>query len=249
MKKNIIMAMIAAIVSMSMCATNCLTMGDTIRIKPVKLDGYSKHVVTMFNEGFCDSWTMAVTYPDGFTPKLVSGITPLDGMTVPYTDRYGNEQVYECPLNISAYYLNIGSSITVNGYWDYRGNGELESYGTVKWAPGAHAMFEFNFYVDPEFRAGYITFDGRITSGYDQRGAILQDVRFYTKCWVYVGYMKGDVTGNERLSIDDVTAMIDYLLTGEGFDEFSLAAADVNGDGAVTIIDTTDLINMLLTGE
>ncbi len=240
------MAMIAAIVSMSMCATNCLSMGDSIRIHPSRMDGYSQHPVIMQNDAFCDSWTMSVTYPEGLTVKLVSGVTALDGMSVPYVDRYGNEQIYTCPLNVSAAYANIGSSIDVNGYWDYRDCGEWDSYGTVKWTPGAHSMFQYNFYIDPNFRAGYILFDGRITSGSDLRGAILQDVRFYKKCWVWVGYCTGDVTGNEALNVDDVTALISYVLGNSSLDEFGVAAADVNQDGNVTIADVTMLISRVL---
>ena len=232
--------------SVTINSANMLTLGDTIRIKPAKLDGYSQHTVTMYNEAFCDSWTMAVTYPEGLSVKLVAGVTPLDGMTVPYIDRYGQEQVYQCPLNVSAVYANIGSEITENGYWDYKGIGEWDSYGTIKWTAGVHSMFEFNFYLDPSFRSGYVIFDGRMTSGHDSRGPILSDVRFYTRCYMWVGYMLGDVTGNERVTIDDVTDLIDYLLGGYELDEFQLAAADVNGQGGVTIADVTSLIDMLL---
>lgn len=232
--------------AVSMNSANMLSMGDSIRIKPAKLDGYTQHVVTMYNEAFCDSWFMSVTYPEGLMVKLVAGATPLDGMTVPYIDRYGNEQIYECPLNVSAAYGTVSSEITANGYWDYRGNGEFDPYGTIKWAPGAHSMFQFNFYVDPAFRNGYVIFDGRITSGTDQRGPILQDVRFYTRTYMWVGYMKGDVDGNERLTIADVSALIDYLLTDEGLDEFQLDAADVNYSGEVTIADVSTLIDILL---
>ena len=123
MKKIIFLAaMLLATVSMN--SANMLSMGDSIRIKPAKLDGYTQHVVTMYNEAFCDSWFMSVTYPEGLTVKLVAGATPLDGMTVPYIDRYGNEQIYQCPLNVSAAYGTVSSEITANGYWDYRGNGE-----------------------------------------------------------------------------------------------------------------------------
>ena len=232
--------------TVSMNSANMLSMGDSIRIKPAKLDGYTQHVVTMYNEAYCDSWFMSVTYPEGLMVKLVAGATPLDGMTVPYIDRYGQEQIYQCPLNVSAAYGTVSSEITANGYWDYRGNGEYDPYGTIKWVPGAHSMFKFNFYVDPNFRRGYVIFDGRITSGTDQRGPILQDVRFYSRTYMWVGYMKGDVTGNEKISIDDVSELIDYLLFGEGLDEFQLAAADVNGNGEVTIADVSTLIDMLL---
>lgn len=232
--------------AVSMNSANCLTMGDSIRINPKKLDGYSQHQVVMHNEGYCDAWTMAVTYPEGLSVKLVAGVTPLDGMTVPYIDRYGEQQIYECPLNVSAAYANISSNVAVNGYWDYQGNGEWDPYGTVKWAPGAHSMFEFNFYLDPAFRAGYVIFDGRITSGPDQRGPILQDVRFYIKTWVWVGYMRGDLAGNERIDMGDLTELINLLLGGEPADEFQLPAADFDGNGDVNMDDLTKLTNYLL---
>lgn len=246
MKKMFFAALMLLVATASINSANVITMGDSIRIKPAKLDGYTQHAVTMYNDGYCDSWMMSVSYPDGLMVKLVSGITPLDGMTIPYINRYGEQQVYEAPLNVSAAYATIGSTITERGYWDIDEDGWFDSYGTVKWTPGAHALFTFNFYVDPAFRAGYVIFDGRISSGSDQRGPILQDVRFYKRCWVWVGYMPGDVSGNERLTIDDVTMLINYLLSRDGLDEFELAAADVNRDGQVTIRDVSTLINRIL---
>ena len=56
----------------------------------------------------------------------------------------------------------------------------------------------------------------------------------------------GDVNGDGRLSIDDVTDLINLLLTGTTDGN---ASADVNGDGRVSIDDVTDLINILLTGN
>lgn len=246
MKKFYLFAAMMLLASVSINSANMLTLGDSIRIKPSKLDGYSRHTVTMYNEAFCDSWQMSVTYPGGLMVKLVAGVTPLDGMTVPYIDRYGQEQVYQCPLNVSAAYADISSEITENGYWDYKGIGEWDSYGTIKWTAGVHSMFEFNFYLDPSFRSGYVIFDGRMTSGHDSRGPILSDVRFYSRCYVWVGYQKGDVSGNDKLTIEDVTELIDYLLGGNELDEFELAAADVNEDGKVTIADVTALIDILL---
>jgi len=54
----------------------------------------------------------------------------------------------------------------------------------------------------------------------------------------------GDVNGDGKLSIGDVTDLINFLLSGET----PPAAADVNGDGKVSIGDVTELINMLLSG-
>ena len=55
----------------------------------------------------------------------------------------------------------------------------------------------------------------------------------------------GDVDVDGQVSIADVTALIDILLTGSE----APAAADVDGDGQVSIADVTSLIDILLTGK
>ena len=55
----------------------------------------------------------------------------------------------------------------------------------------------------------------------------------------------GDVNGDGKISINDVTNLIDILLSGGDIP----ANADVNGDGNVSIKDVTDLIDMLLSGN
>ena len=55
----------------------------------------------------------------------------------------------------------------------------------------------------------------------------------------------GDVNGDGSVTIADVTALIDILLSGVN----APAGADVNGDNAVTIADVTALIDMLLAGN
>ena len=58
--------------------------------------------------------------------------------------------------------------------------------------------------------------------------------------------MQGDVDGNGKVNISDVTALIDYLLNGDA-SEISLSDADCDGNGAVNISDVTDLIDYLLS--
>ena len=60
--------------------------------------------------------------------------------------------------------------------------------------------------------------------------------------------MRGDVDGDGDVNIADVTALIDYLLSGDatGVD---LDAADCDKDGDVNIADVTSLIDYLLSGE
>ena len=60
------------------------------------------------------------------------------------------------------------------------------------------------------------------------------------------GYQIGDVNHDGKLSIADVTALINYLLTGST-DGACEICANVNGDDKVSINDVTELINILLT--
>ena len=62
----------------------------------------------------------------------------------------------------------------------------------------------------------------------------------------FLGAGPGDVNGDGKLSITDVTGVIGELLSGG---EDQPAYCDVNGDGRVTITDVTALIEMLLNGN
>ena len=58
----------------------------------------------------------------------------------------------------------------------------------------------------------------------------------------------GDVDGDGRITISDVTDLIDKLL-GANNPSFAIDDADVDGDGRITIGDVTDLIDFLLSNE
>jgi hypothetical protein len=59
------------------------------------------------------------------------------------------------------------------------------------------------------------------------------------------GGLRGDVNGDGQVKIDDVTALINLLLSGNT----SAPAADCNLDGKVAIGDVTALINYLLSSQ
>ena len=61
-----------------------------------------------------------------------------------------------------------------------------------------------------------------------------------------VTVLVGDVNGDGNVNIADVTALIDYLLSGDA-QNIHLDAADVNGDTEVNIADVTALIDQLLS--
>ncbi len=60
--------------------------------------------------------------------------------------------------------------------------------------------------------------------------------------------LRGDVNGDGNVNISDVTALIDYLLSGEA-SGIDTEAADCNQDGSINISDVTALIDYLLMGR
>ena len=80
-----------------------------------------------------------------------------------------------------------------------------------------------------------------------QSGAL----KFCPAEWVlYVepSYLRGDVNGDGKVDIADVTTLIDYLLTSDATGVV-LKAADCNEDDQVGIADVTSLIDYLLIGS
>ena len=65
---------------------------------------------------------------------------------------------------------------------------------------------------------------------------------------VSTGLMIGDTDGDGKVSIADVTALIDCLLSGD-LTEINAVNADVDGDGRISIADVTELIDRLLAGN
>ncbi len=59
---------------------------------------------------------------------------------------------------------------------------------------------------------------------------------------------RGDVDGDGKVNIDDLTALINYLLSGDA-SAINLNNADCYSDGKLNIDDVTVLINYLLSGQ
>ena len=69
---------------------------------------------------------------------------------------------------------------------------------------------------------------------------------------ISVDVLMGDVNKDGKISITDVTALVDALLneaTSVETDSYDPVAANVNGDDKISITDVTALINYLLTGS
>lgn len=69
-------------------------------------------------------------------------------------------------------------------------------------------------------------------------------------CWLTAAAatrVQGDVNGDGRVTISDVTSMIDLLIGNN--DSYIDPQLDVDGDGSFNITDVSTLIDMLLTGD
>lgn len=62
------------------------------------------------------------------------------------------------------------------------------------------------------------------------------------------GILRGDVNDDSTVNIGDVTALIDYLLSGND-EGINLDNADCTQEGGVNIGDATFLIDYLLSGS
>ena len=60
--------------------------------------------------------------------------------------------------------------------------------------------------------------------------------------------LRGDVDGDGNVTISDVTALIDYLLSADAT-SIDTDAADCDQDGTISISDVTALIDYLLVGR
>ncbi|MBR5726750.1 MAG: dockerin type I repeat-containing protein [Muribaculaceae bacterium] len=247
MKKTLLLLTLALAV-FSAKADNYFTMGenDTLRIKPTNLGGFQEVNVRAHLEGRIDYWFLDMSYKNtGLNPSI---LTPRSGMTVHYFTSSGTDSTIHATLDSYAGNTIITSCITEIGYWDYNGSGNYAPYGTVKWEAGDYeSMFSILYQISANVVSDTITIDGTLRSGDDARHGTIPYCKFYKTVTVIVGYRLGDVNGDDFVDIHDVSALVSYLLTDEGLDQYQLEAADFNQDGYVTLDDVTALTNYLLT--
>ena len=225
-------------------ADNYFTAGvnDSIRINPIFLNnGFNVCVRSSF-EARLDNINLTLTYPTGIT---VSNLYDGYDMSIPYVNSLGHDTIYNAHFITNSDYTSAYCSIVEPGY--FLVSGIWMCYGTVKWEAGTHDdMFDLLLLIDGAFRSGNITISGVLSSTHDWRGITLTGGAIvYRQILLYVGYMRGDVNGDEHLDISDITRLIAYLQNDSGLDEFQQAAADMNDDGVLNVTDVTLLTSYI----
>ena len=221
-------------------AGNYFTMGeeDTVRVA-AGTDTVTVPVRAIFDNRV-GQWNLDVAWPEGLTPvSFAEG----PGMTVAYLNGNGEECLFNAVITTTADMCVFSSFITVTGYVLY--GGSYYPYGTAKWEPGVYdEMFYLTMAIAEGFTGGTVSIDGQL-SGSDVLGNCVGNVSFYRQVVFTVTQVPGDVNGDGKVNISDVTELINILLTGAE----APAAADVDGDGKVSISDVTALIDRLLSAS
>lgn len=245
MKKLLMIGLLALLGAGTAASYNCFSMGvnDTIWINPYMFPLGKAFPVHAQADGRFNLWSMNFSYPTGLSAIAMSESS---SMLLPYMNSDGDSTAVWAVLYTASPYTTVTVSCMVPGYW-YNGDGAFECYGAVKWEAGYYEnMFTVKLQCGTGFTGGSISLSGDINATGDERRGTIDHAWFSQTVTVMPGNMRGDVDGDDELTINDVTTLINYLLdTDPTWDVYRLAAADVNGSGTVSIGDVTALINLL----
>jgi len=247
---GVVIAMLPAMAQNAPSSYFTIGKNDTLEIAHVNADGMlTVDVRAHFGEHErWDGWSLDMTYPPGLVPVSVS---PGPDLAVTYTGQDGMEHEYEPSIAASEGFTALSCTMgMVQGYWDQYGNGSYTRYGSVKWEPGDYgSMFTMTFLINEGFTGGTLVIDGTLRAGYDYRyWSSGGSVMFYKRVTVILQPLLGDVDGDGKLSIADVTGLTDLLIYGDtSSSEDVMQAADVNRDAIIGIADVTALIDLLLS--
>ena len=176
----------------------------------------------------------------------------------------GKGLFYDCPLNSVFIGRHLSYSTTVNdGYSPFANNVDLAKAKLGKKMTSLRDNL-FNGCINLEevtsCSATPPTVGSNVFATYDAtlyvpKGSVsaYKNANVWKNFYSIVGTdivdaMPGDTDGDGKINIDDVTSLINYLLTGIT-SGINTTNADVDGDGKVNIDDVTALINYLLTGH
>lgn len=215
----------------------------------IKLPNYGTHVVvvTVKATGYA---TLTVTFDDVTWEQNPHN----EGYWVVILDRFGNEVWFPLITMANGRYANV-----INLYplrYDYYAHFRFVIEGVSYGAPGDEPVYVHDEMMGhPEWTP---LVKGTSNTYYVETGfsywleawAIFNDdleIAAYganVSKYAPLVYLVGDVNDDNSVNISDVTALIDYLLTGHT--SIVLDNADVDGDSYINISDVTALIDKLL---
>ena len=260
--KKFIFTLLALMALVPAFAANYFTLAsavhDTLWIKYASVGFYQVDTLSALFDGRLDNWDLKFEFPSNF--RLSEVRKDVDMTSIPYLNSdsaltFHNAPLYHNELYDTLYHYfyidSLSSTITSIGYWVPNGGTSLQPYGTIKWEAGIHnkmavLIFKINSGI-PIGTLGTLAISGMMSSTSDSRGDTIPETTFRKEIIVYAGYRRGDVNGDGKVTIADVTELADYLSNSIQLDEFQLDAADINGDGKVEIADLTALIDLILT--
>lgn len=160
-----------------------------------------------------------------------------DKNSTPGLTLIGNCGINECP---QVEYLELGANVNSLVMGAINDMENLKVF--ICWAPNPPETDEYwhSFHPYPQYLSTALYVPKSSLEAYRTTG----DWKNFKN--IYAIEDVGDVNGDGKISIGDVAALINLLLTGE-IDR--AAYCDVNLDGSVTITDVTALINILLNGD
>lgn len=161
----------------------------------------------------------------------IGGIT---SVTIPSTVKtIGETAFYACQSLES---VEIGSGVTSIGSMAFADCGALTDVTCLATTPPTMADSDC---FDPSYDTATLHVPNASINAYKTTNWW----KLFTSIVGVDNFVRGDVNGDGKVTIADVTALIDILLSGE-----SPASADCNQSGSVTIADVTTLIDYLLSG-
>ena len=257
MKQKLLLLLLLLLTAFSFQAfgENYFTIGDNdrLRVNPNRIGQAMTVPVRAHFDGRLDFWqiTISMTNPNGI--ELLS-LSDGPDMKISYIDSSGSAAIHQASFMYDASHAVVTGNTTVYGYWDYDGNQNFVPYGKVKWEAGDYdEMFDIHCLPKASIAVNdTITFSIFMSASPDLRGGIVNNyVQLSKHIVVYLGFMKGDVNGDESINITDVNILNSRLNnnTLDDLGQYGLEAADLNDDGDINITDLTLLVSLALSNE
>ena len=215
----------------------------TLASKTYDLTGYDKVTVVFNSSIFSESYGTSITLN-------VATSAGSQNVTINSTDFTTFTVVLDCAESDKVTFTGVSGLCCISGITIYAGdiNAQAMMKALETGDENSRLITEITdkFYTVENLLAEG-TFLYRVkaiyTDGTESAWSNIEEVTLFDNGH---GYELGDVNHDGKLSIGDVTTLIDYLLS-EDESSLCLICADVNEDGKISIGDVTALIDKLLT--